>query len=1096
MLSKFNFLSKTITATLILCCILSGINAQSYVEVGTGIINNDKPIYSSWNYSWTALIYPQSALGTSKTITKIGLNCTNGPKSVTNQKIYIKHTSSSIYGSAAYEDPINNSYTLVYDGNLSFVNGWNEIDITDFSYNGTDNISIHWENRWGSTYGPQFTSTTSIINNNKNSGSDVGFPTTSGYLNPYPSTLPNMRFYYTSSGPATPNTPVPADNQDKASASNALSFNLGVNTTSYDLYFGLDSLNVLNLNASVKVVNNAPITATGTYNYTLPNLLNSKTKYFWRVVAKNASLTENSPLWKFNTELIIASFPYNQGFEDSTVFYPGWYGQFTDWAYTSTGANAIWHTTSSVHTGTNAAYASPSAGTTLSSSLTTPRFNLPANYRISYWWKNTSISGNDTTFFEISTNGGNTWTILDTLAPSTSMTAYVQRFQNLNSYVGNNVKFQWRYQKGSSTSLKDAYLDDIKVEAIPSGANMTLSATALNFNELYVNGITKLKVAIGNIGTTNLVVSGITATAPFSSGYAATILPGASDTATIVFTATTAGDFTSNLTINNNGTGNNLISVSGNVLPLFPNLFETFESVTVNTIPTHWNKLRSKDPYQTINDIVVKNSSYDAYSTPNVIKFWNNTDTVSPLMLITPGLTNFANDSLKFWASKTAGNIDTVKLIIGLMDNPYDANSFTLIRTITLSDVMTQYALAFSSSNTKPYIGFKHGQFKPSQSIWLDDVSWQGSAVAIPNPAAIVAPLSNAINVIAKPILKWTSTGGAPTGYRLSLGTNNPPSNIINNVDLGNTTSYTITSSLLFNTNYFWKITPYNATGDASNCPIWNFTTMADPTIINLPWTESFESVSPTSNNPDCPLGWSVQNGGMQSSYWDVIVNNANSPNNAHTGQKAMNIMFSMLGSNNDWLYTPPVHLSAGTTYDFSFWYKAPIYIETSTNDTTFEKLAVYMGTEADSIAMIAGTNLFKNEFMRFPDYVQYTKTFTPSATANYFFGFYSYSNQLQWLTFVDDVRISLSTGIEENTKTEFKLYPNPSNGEIIIKLNDNNNENNVITITNLLGQEIHHSNTTKQFNYMNLSQFEKGIYFVEIKFANGKRGVRKLVKE
>jgi hypothetical protein len=1091
MLSKFKLLHKSLVLAFLLFSTINGIKAQNYVEIGTGTVSTQYPVYGSWKYAWCSMLHTQASIGAAKSITKIAFYYTDAsPKTFTNQKIYLKHTSSTVFADATYENPTTNGYTLVYDGSITFSTGWTEITLsTPFAYNGTDHLIVHYENRNGTAPYGNFAATTSTIGNNKASGSDVSFPIASGYLNPYPSALPNVRFYYASTGPATPNTPIPTDNQDKASASNALSFNLGVNTTHYDLYFGTDSLNVLNLNTGVKVVNNATVAAAGTYNYTLPNLLASKTKYFWRVVAKNGAVTENSPLWKFTTELIIASFPYIQGFEDSTVFYPGWYASFTDWVYPATGANAIWHLSSIIHTGANAAYASPST-TTTSSALCTPRFNLPANHRISYWWKCTAVSGTDTTFLEISTNGGTSWTVLDTLSPVVAMPSYVQRFQNLTAYAGNNVKFQWRYKRGVTTSLKECYLDDIRVEAIPTGATMTLSATALNFNELYVNGTTTMKVVIGNIGSSNLVISGVTVAAPFSCGYTGTILPGASDTATVVFTATTVGSYNNNLSINNNGTGINTIALSGIVLALLPNFYETFETTTVNTIPSHWNKLRSKDPYQTVNDVVVKNSSYDAHSVPNVVKFYNNTDTISPLILITPGLSNFASDSLKFWASKTIGNTNTIQLIVGLMDNPYDGASFVPVQTFTLADTMQQYAMAFNATNTKPYIAFKHAQNKPSQSIWLDDVSWQGSLATVPGPAAVVAPINNSVNVIAKPVLKWTSTGGNPTAYRISVGTNNPPTNLINNVDLGNITSYTITTSLAYNTIYYWKVTPYNATGDAVSCPVWSFTTMADPTITNLPWTEGFESVTPTSNNADVPLGWSVQNGGMQSSYWDVITNNATYNDNAHTGQKAMNIMFSLLGANNDWLFTPPVHLNGGTAYDFSFWYKAPIYIENG--DTTSEKLAVYWGTAADSASMNTGL-IFKNEYMRIPAYVQYTKKITPATTGNYTFGFYSYSKAVQWLTFIDDVKIDISTGIQENTEQIFTVYPNPSNGEVVIKINNINNEAKVLTIHNLLGQEIYRTTTAKQMNHIDLSKVEKGIYLVKI---SGKENdtVKKLI--
>jgi hypothetical protein len=1064
-------------------CFFSITNAQNYVEIGTGTVNSPYPPYGNWNYAWYSMIYPQAALGSAKSITKIAFNYTStSTVTFTNQKIYLKHTNSNTFPDAGYENPTVSGYTLVYSGSITFTNGWCEITLTTpFSYNGTDNLIVHYENRYGTSAYCNFAATSSTVNNNKGCGSDSSFPTTNGYLNPYPSALPNIRFYYSSTGPATPSNPIPADNQVNASASNSLSFYLGANTTNYDLYFGTDSLGVLNLNSSVKVVDNATVTSSGTYSYNLPTLLNSKTKYFWRVVAKNGTQSENSPLWKFTTELIISSFPYIQGFEDSTVFYPGWYGNFTDWTYPISGANAIWNISPNSHSGLSAAYANPSTTTTVSA-LCTPRFNLPNNHRISYWWKCTQISGSDTTFFEISTNGGNTWTILDTLSPTVAMTGYVQRFHDLSAYAGNNVKFQWRYKRGITTSLKNCYLDDIKVEAIPSGAIMTLSASTLNFNELYVNGTTKLKIAIGNIGTSNLVISGVSVSSPFSCNYSGTILPGTSDTATVIFTGIAPGSFSENLTINCNASGNNIISLSGNVLALLSNIYETFESTPVNTIPTHWNKLKSKDPYQTVNDIVVKNSPYDAHSVPNVVKFYNNSDTISPLILITPGVTNFANDTLKFWASKTYGNTNTVELIVGLMDDPYDGNTFIPVSTFNLADSMVQYMMTFNPTNTKPYIAFKHGQNKPYQSIWLDDVSWQGNGNIVPNSAAVVYPLNNAINIITKPNLKWTSTGGNPTGYRLNLGTNNPPSNLLNNVDLGNNTSYQITTPLAYNTDYYWQIVPYNSFGDASNCPVWKFKTMADPTITTLPWTEGFESVTPTNNTPDYPLGWSIQNGGQQSSYWDIITNNSVYPDNAHTGQKAMNMMFSLLGPNNDWLFTPPIHLIGGTSYDFSFWVKAPVYIDNG--DTTFEKFAVYMGTDADSNAMTLET-IYKNEFMRFPTYIKYTKTITPASTGNFTFGFYSYSDPLQWITLIDDIKIELATGIEENYYNLFEIYPNPTNGEFILKLDNNQTYDKHITITNLLGQEVYKISTNNQYNFIDLRNIDKGMYIVTINDNN-----------
>jgi hypothetical protein len=94
-----------------------------------------------------------------------------------------------------------------------------------------------------------------------------------------------------------------------------------------------------------------------------------------------------------------------------------------------------------------------------------------------------------------------------------------------------------------------------------------------------------------------------------------------------------------------------------------------------------------------------------------------------------------------------------------------------------------------------------------------------------PEQAIVVNPLNGAVNVSHQPTLNWTSGGGAPTGYRLYFGTTNPPPLI---GDLGTATSWTSPATLSFNTPCYWKVIPYNTDGDASDCPVWSFTTRTE----------------------------------------------------------------------------------------------------------------------------------------------------------------------------------------------------------------------------------------------------------------------------
>lgn len=486
-----------LTLAALVCLLITSKNsiAQNYFEIGTGTVQNTMPIYSSWNYTWSSLIYNHVDLGTAKTITKIGLNCINGPKTVTNQKMYIKLSPADIFANAGYEDPLNNGYTLVFQGDIAFQNGWNEIVLsTPIVYDGTQNLIIHWENRWGNTYGPQFNSTPSSINNNKNCGNDVNFPAPSqtGYLNPYPSSLTNMRFYYASSGPGTPTNPIPSDNATVVSVDTDLSWTLGANTTAYDLYFGTDPQNL------PLVVADAPCSA-GVFSYTVPGLLADSVMHYWKVVAKNGSQQESSPVWKFKTEVVIDQFPYNEGFEDSLVFHT--YPVVSAWQITP---DVSWYEYD-VNANSGLLCAKSSFYTTGNMAiLRSPKVLLPPGYSISYFWRNTSVNkvaGHDTTYFEVSVNGGTSWSVIDFLSPATQNLSYVQRTHDLNAYAGNNFFFRFRHGTDNSSEACNVYLDDISI--FQTGITPTLLVSPANQNVSSVAGTTVFSVTSNSDWTAN-----------------------------------------------------------------------------------------------------------------------------------------------------------------------------------------------------------------------------------------------------------------------------------------------------------------------------------------------------------------------------------------------------------------------------------------------------------------------------------------------------------------------------------------------------------------------------------------------------------------
>jgi hypothetical protein len=197
----------------------------------------------------------------------------------------------------------------------------------------------------------------------------------------------------------------------------------------------------------------------------------------------------------------------------------------------------------------------------------------------------------------------------------------------------------------------------------------------------------------------------------------------------------------------------------------------------------------------------------------------------------------------------------------------------------------------------------------------------------------------------------------------------------------------------------------YNAFGDAETAHVWTFETMADPTITAYPFEENFNAYVEHEHEGGSfryPMGWSLENNLTQNYCWDKLANNQNNQTNAHSDSIAMHIIgFSFTEPLDDWLFTPPMYMEEGESYELSFWYKTSQF----PGEETFEKLEVLMGTDNSSEAMISEP-LFFDDNITVREYTQYTTVFQAEATGNYYLGFHSFSDPYQWITHIDDVSV------------------------------------------------------------------------------------------
>jgi hypothetical protein len=161
------------------------------VSIGGGEVSNyNVPANHYYKYGWTDMIYLQSEINTVGNITKIRFQVdplTSIPYTVTNQKIYMGHTTLSSFPSSTVKENaqtnyVSSNYTLVYDGTVSWTVGWVEIILqTPFPWNNTNNLLIKWENRNNAyTFDEPYFYYTSKTNTVAYKVLDASYPTTDG----------------------------------------------------------------------------------------------------------------------------------------------------------------------------------------------------------------------------------------------------------------------------------------------------------------------------------------------------------------------------------------------------------------------------------------------------------------------------------------------------------------------------------------------------------------------------------------------------------------------------------------------------------------------------------------------------------------------------------------------------------------------------------------------------------------------------------------------------------------------------------------------------------------------------------------------------
>lgn len=302
------------------------------------------------------------------------------------------------------------------------------------------------------------------------------------------------------------------------------------------------------------------------------------------------------------------------------------------------------------------------------------------------------------------------------------------------------------------------------------------------------------------------------------------------------------------------------------------------------------------------------------------------------------------------------------------------------------TNVWNQAQVVFRSSQTGIiYFGFHGFTSAEAGRINIDNLE----ILRLPTPVSDPQPANPGSGVSLQPVFAWAHAEGDPLGYRFYLGSDNPPTDIYNGIELGLTNELYYLENLSYNTAYYWKVVPYNSLGDAPECPTFYFTTMDQNTIMEFPYVQNFDSFTA----PQLPYDWLTINANADFGQWsNSSLSSRSAPNSARLGS---NFVYN---SFDDWMFSPAISLSKGLQYRLNFYVRQAGYRKT-------DDLLVFLGSErnaADMNTQILQTTVSSTQDANF---TLRQVLFSTTQSGAYYLGFHGLDSSPGTI-FLDDVSV------------------------------------------------------------------------------------------
>jgi len=679
--------------------------------------------------------------------------------------------------------------------------------------------------------------------------------------------LPGGKTYtFTPPLPAPPGcaiNPVPANGTTDVPLAAKLNWSAGTGApTGYKLFFGTD-------NPPTNIVNGTDLGTLTTYTPTAA--LTATTVYSWQVVPYNAhGDATGCPVWSFTSEPTpLAAFPYEESFESGAG---GW---------TSGGTGSTWelgapaddvidsaaHGSRAWTTGLTADYALNEQSYVRSPGFDFSGLTSPA-VLLDVWWE--SEYSSDGAALQYSTDGGVTWTTVGQYTDpqnwyrSNSVIA-LDWAGNSHGWTGNNDYGSkgWRTAGHSLAAL--AGQRSVRLRVV-FGADYLGTDDGFAFDHVRIFDNTTPPPCTAGLGPADGATDVLLNAALKWDGNSSSLVTGyyinfGTDDPPmnlrdhINLGSVTTYDWPGNMDamttyrwqiIPYNSVG----EATG--CPVFS--FTTGSSVTLldesfdgATYPSNWNTLPGGacSWYRTTAGLTPPQTPHSPRYEHRFNSYECEAEAYRQLMAPAVNFSAAGDYTLFFWMYHDAdypAAPDRMQIQVTLDNGATVADVGAPIPRYAATTGWTQHEVDLSAyaGQSSARVIF-NGISGYGNDMFMDDVRIvHSTVVAAPNCAVLVGPANGATDVLVNANLDWGAGGGAPAGYRIALGTDNPPTNIVANTDLGKVTFYDPATHLAGDTLHYWQITPYNSYGDAVSCPVWSFTTGATPHNA-YPYVEGFE---------------------------------------------------------------------------------------------------------------------------------------------------------------------------------------------------------------------------------------------------------------